>query len=212
MTLALMLTASILQPVVGPIIDRRPAPLALVAGMTFTLIGLLLLSTAWTFPLLLLAAALVGVGSSVFHPESSRVARMASGGQHGLLVIAATSDLFWTGALAVIIGLILSSAFSAIVVYVQELVPGRVGLISGVFFGFAFGRGGIGAAVLGQLADRIGIERVYGLCLPAADRPAGRVPAERRAWPVGILKRSPVLSGAHRRRPASAPPANIDAR
>ena len=84
MTLALMLTASVLQPVVGLITDRRPAPLALAAGMTFTLIGLLLLSTAWTFPLLLLAAALVGVGSSVFHPESSRVARMASGGQHGL--------------------------------------------------------------------------------------------------------------------------------
>jgi MFS family permease len=84
MTLALMLTASVLQPVVGLITDRKPAPLALAAGMTFTLIGLLLLSTAWTFPLLLLAAALVGVGSSMFHPESSRVARMASGGQHGL--------------------------------------------------------------------------------------------------------------------------------
>src|SRR5262245_999828 len=84
MTLALMLTASVLQPVVGLITDRRPAPLALVAGMTFTLIGLLLLSIAWTFPLLLMSAALVGVGSSVFHPESSRVARMASGGQHGL--------------------------------------------------------------------------------------------------------------------------------
>ena len=84
MTLALMLTASVLQPVVGLITDRRPAPLALVVGMSFTLAGLLLLSVAWTYPLLLLAAALVGVGSSVFHPESSRVARMASGGQHGL--------------------------------------------------------------------------------------------------------------------------------
>src|SRR6185503_15111744 len=84
MTLALMLTASVLQPVVGLITDRRPAPLALVIGMSFTLVGLLLLSVAWTYPLLLLAAALVGVGSSVFHPESSRVARMASGGQHGL--------------------------------------------------------------------------------------------------------------------------------
>jgi len=331
MTLALMLTASVLQPVVGLITDRKPAPLALAAGMTFTLIGLLLLSTAWTFPLLLLAAALVGVGSSVFHPESSRVARMASGGQHGLaqsvfqvggnagsaigpliaafliapygqrsllwcallalagivltyriglwqraihtgvaparvalghgrdartlpqrrvtmaltilaalifskyfylaslssyftfylitkfglsvkaaqlhlfafLAAAAAgtflggpigdrigrkpviwvsilgvlpfslllphANLFWTGVLAMIIGLILASAFSAIVVYAQELVPGRVGLISGVFFGFAFGMGGIGAAVLGQLADRIGIEGVYGLCafLPA---------------------------------------------
>jgi len=343
MTLALMLTASVLQPVVGLVTDRRPAPLALAAGMTFTLIGLLLLSTAWTFPLLLLAATFVGVGSSVFHPESSRVARMASGGQHGLAqsvfqvggntgsaigpliaafliapygqrsilwcalialagialtyriglwqranqtevprargargqtaeslphrrvamaiaILAALifskyfylaslssyftfylmtkfglsvqaaqlhlfaflaavavgtilggpigdrigrkpviwasilgvlpfslllprANLFWTGVLAVIIGLILSSAFSAIVVYAQELVPGRVGLISGVFFGFAFGMGGIGAAVLGQLADRIGIESVYGLCafLPAIGLLAAFLPnVERR--------------------------------
>src|SRR5436190_18159637 len=84
MTLALMLTASVLQPVVGLVTDRRPAPLALAAGMAFTLIGLLLLATAWTFSLLLLAASFVGLSSSVFHPESSRVARMASGGQHGL--------------------------------------------------------------------------------------------------------------------------------
>ena len=344
MTLALMLTASVLQPVVGLITDRRPAPLALAAGMTVTLIGLLLLATAWTFALLLLAAALVGVGSSVFHPESSRVARMASGGQHGLAqsvfqvggnagsaigpliaafliapygqrsiiwcallalagivltyrigvwqraqhtgvrrargarrhavdaalpqprvlmaiaILAALifskyfylaslssyftfylmtkfgvsvqaaqlhlfaflaavavgtilggpigdrigrkpviwasilgvlpfslllprANLFWTGVLAVIIGLILSSAFSAIVVYAQELVPGRVGLISGVFFGFAFGMGGIGAAVLGQLADRIGIERVYGLCafLPAIGLLAAFLPNVERA-------------------------------
>jgi len=331
MTLALMLTASVLQPVVGLITDRRPAPLALVVGMTFTLIGLLLLSIAWTYPLLLVAAAFVGVGSSVFHPESSRVARMASGGQHGLAqsvfqvggnagsalgpllaafliapygqrsiawcglvavagivltfrigrwqrarhlqagpkadakrgtqavsavpqrrvmmalailvalifskyfymaslssyftfylitkfhvsvqnaqlhlfaflaaVAAGTilggpigdrigrkpviwgsilgvlpfslllphANLFWTAVLAMVIGLILASAFSAIVVYAQELVPGRIGLISGVFFGFAFGMGGIGAAALGRLADSIGIERVYGLCafLPA---------------------------------------------
>ena len=74
------------------------------------------------------------------------------------------ANLFWTPALTVVIGLILASAFSAIVVYAQELVPGRVGLISGVFFGFAFGMGGLGAAVLGQLADRIGIESVYRLC------------------------------------------------
>ena len=71
--------------------------------------------------------------------------------------------------LAVVIGLILASAFSAIVVYAQELLPGRVGLISGLFFGFAFGMGGVGAAALGQLADRVGIETVYGICafLPA---------------------------------------------
>ncbi len=331
MTLALMLTASVLQPIVGLITDRHPAPLALVVGMTFTLLGLLLLSIAWTYPLLLVAAGLVGIGSSVFHPESSRVARMASGGQHGLAqsvfqvggnagsacgpllaaflvapygqrsiawcalvavagivltfrigrwqreryrqaaarahatrtaaarpvaaprqvaiamailvalifskyfylaslssyftfylmtkfhvsvqhaqlylfvylaaVAAGTilggpigdrigrkpviwgsilgvlpfslllphANLFWTAVLAIIVGLILASAFSAIVVYAQELVPGRVGLISGVFFGFAFGMGGLGAAALGQLADRIGIEGVYGLCayLPA---------------------------------------------
>jgi FSR family fosmidomycin resistance protein-like MFS transporter len=73
-------------------------------------------------------------------------------------------DLFWTGVLTVIIGLILSSAFSAILVYAQELIPGRVGMISGLFFGFAFGMGGIGAAVLGHIADVRGIEYVYGLC------------------------------------------------
>ena len=84
--------------------------------------------------------------------------------------------------LAVVIGLILASAFSAIVVYAQELVPGRVGLISGVFFGFAFGMGGIGAAALGQLADRIGIEGVYALVrVPAGDRSARRVPARRQS-------------------------------
>jgi FSR family fosmidomycin resistance protein-like MFS transporter len=332
MTLALMLTASVLQPIVGLITDRHPAPLALVVGMSFTLVGLLLLSMAGTYPLLLVAAALVGVGSSIFHPESSRVARLASGGRHGLAqslfqvggnvgsalgpllaaflvapygqrsiawcaflalagilltfrigrwhrahnqrlratraagghrvidapvlepwrvsaalaILAALifskyfylaslssyftfylitkfhvsvqnaqlhlfvflaavaigtiaggpigdrkgrkpviwgsilgvlpfslllphANLFWTGVLVVVIGLILSSAFSAIVVYAQELVPNRVGLISGVFFGFAFGMGGVGAAALGRLADRIGIEGVYAACafLPA---------------------------------------------
>jgi FSR family fosmidomycin resistance protein-like MFS transporter len=344
MTLALMLTASILQPVVGFLTDRRSAPFALVAGMGFSLAGLLLLSVAWTYPMLLMAAVLVGLGSSVFHPESSRVARMASGGRHGLaqsvfqvggnlgsslgpilgaflvepygqrsimwcslvavagmvltfrigqwyyahpahvgksslhrvaspasplptrrvvwslvilgalifskyfymaslssyftfyliekfqisvqsaqlylfMFLAAVAagtilggpigdrvgrkpviwgsilgvlpfslvlphvGLFWTAVLAVVIGLTLSSAFSAIVVYAQELLPGRVGLISGAFFGFAFGMGGLGAAALGLLADRIGIEGVYGLCaylpaigllaafLPTLDRP-----------------------------------------
>jgi len=96
------------------------------------------------------------------------------------------ASLFWTSILAVLIGLILASAFSAIVVYAQELVPGRVGLISGVFFGFAFGMAGIGAAVLGRLADVVGIESVYRLCaylpligllaafLPDLDKPSGR--------------------------------------
>jgi FSR family fosmidomycin resistance protein-like MFS transporter len=329
MTLTLQLTASLLQPVVGLYTDRRPTPYSLVVGMGFSLVGLLLLANAPTFPMLLLAAAMMGIGSSVFHPESSRVARMASGGRHGLaqslfqvggnlgssfgpllgaflvaprgqrsiawcslLALAAMivlwrignwsrtrtasaaarkpvsherasglttrqvqwsiailgalifskyfylagltsyytfyliskfhvpvqtaqielfiflaavaagtilggpvgdrigpkyviwgsilgvlpftlalpyANAFWTPVLTVIIGLILASAFSAILVYAQELVPGRVGLISGIFFGFAFGMGGLGAAVLGGLADRIGIESVYRLCafLPA---------------------------------------------
>jgi len=78
-------------------------------------------------------------------------------------------DLFWTSVLTVIIGLILSSAFSAILVYAQELLPGKVGTIAGLFFGFAFGMGGLGAALLGRLADARGIEYVYALCafLPA---------------------------------------------
>jgi FSR family fosmidomycin resistance protein-like MFS transporter len=79
------------------------------------------------------------------------------------------ADLFWTTTLTIVIGLVLSSAFSAIVVFAQDLIPGKVGMISGLFFGFAFGMGGLGAAVLGELADHIGIESVYGLCayLPA---------------------------------------------
>ncbi|HWV39864.1 MAG TPA: MFS transporter [Vulgatibacter sp.] len=322
-TLTYQLTASLLQPVVGTITDRRPMPYSLPIGMCFSMCGLLLLSVAPTFPILLLAAGLVGVGSSVFHPESSRVARMASGGRHGLAqsifqvggnagsaigpllaawivvphgrgsvawfsfaslaaiavllrvsrwyaahhrpirvaapagpretslgrgrvigalailgvllfskyfymaslssyytfylmerfglsvesaqahlfvflaaVAAGTflggpigdrigrkwviwasvlgvapftlalpyADLGWTAVLTVVIGLVLSSAFSAILVYAQELIPGHVGMVSGMFFGFAFGMGGIGAAVLGGLADGHGIEFVYRLC------------------------------------------------
>ena len=327
-SLTFQCTASLLQPVVGLYTDRRPMPYSLPIGMTFTLAGLLLLSAASTYPMLLLAAGLVGLGSAVFHPESSRVARMASGGQHGMAqslfqvggnagsslgpllaafivvprgqrslawfsavallgiiiltkvgawyqgqsvartkapakqptaatlpkakiagalailialifskyfymasigsyytfylihqfgvsvqsaqihlfvflgaVAAGTivggpvgdrigrkaviwgsifgvlpftlalpyANLFWTGWLVVPIGLILASAFSAILVYAQELLPGRVGLISGLFFGFAFGMGGIGAALLGHLADRTSIDYVYRLCsyLPA---------------------------------------------
>ena len=327
-TLAFQLTASLLQPLVGLYTDRRPSPYSLVGGMGVTLIGLLLLSVAPSYPVLLLAAALVGVGSSVFHPESSRVARMASGGRHGLaqslfqvggsagtalgpllaafiivprgqpsiawfslaallglailfnvgrwyqgrgtashvrahppagvaalsrprivasiailvtlvfskqFYIASLSsyftfylinkfqlsiqaaqmhlfiflgaiavgtliggpvgdrigrkyviwcsilgvlpftlalpyaNLFWTGVLSVPIGLILASAFPAIVVYGQELLPGRVGLIAGLFFGLTFGFGGLGAAVLGELADHTSIAFVYQVCsfLPA---------------------------------------------
>jgi FSR family fosmidomycin resistance protein-like MFS transporter len=328
-TLTLNATASILQPLVGLYTDRRATPYSLVVGMTFSLAGLLLLSVAARFGWLLLASGLVGVGSAVFHPESSRVARMASGGRHGLaqsvfqvggnagsalgpllaaflvlphgqrsigwassiallaivvlwrvgqwyairrpvarpskatphavgnvhsgphlsqakirasiavlialifskyfylasltsyytfylihkfgvsvqaaqidlfIFLGATAagtilggpigdrfgrklviwvsilgvfpftfalpfaSLFWTRLLTVAIGLILASAFSAIVVYAQELMPGRIGLISGLFFGFAFGMGGLGAAVLGRLADAVGIEVVYRIC------------------------------------------------
>jgi len=322
-TLTYQITASLLQPAVGLVTDKKPMPYSLPIGMGFTLCGLLLLATAPNFAVLLVAAALVGTGSSVFHPESSRVARMASGGRHGLaqslfqvggnagaslgpllaawiivphgrgsvawfalaallaivvllqvsrwyrdhhaergkpkarrashvvltpaqvgwsllilgllifskyfylasissyytfflmqkfglsvqsaqthlfvflFAVAAGSliggpvgdrigrkwviwasilgvapftlilphaNLFWTGVLTVIIGLILASAFSAILVYAQELIPGRVGTVSGLFFGFAFGMGGIGAAVLGHIADARGIEYVYGLC------------------------------------------------
>ena len=345
MTLTLQVTASVLQPLVGLYTDRRPTPYSLVIAMAFSLVGLLLLSVAPTYAMVLAAAALMGVGSSVFHPESSRIARMASGGRHGLaqslfqvggnagsalgpllaafLVVpygrsslawcsllalvamiilskiggwyrarsAASSTgaasrpsstapprlsrrrvgwsiailgalifskyfylaslssyymfylisrfhvsvrtaqidlfvflaavaagtilggpvgdrfgrkvviwgsilgvlpftlllpratLFWTPILTVLIGLVLASAFSAIVVFAQELVPGRVGLISGVFFGFAFGMGGLGAAVLGQLADVIGIEAVYQLCafLPVVGLLAAFLPSLDRA-------------------------------
>jgi MFS transporter, FSR family, fosmidomycin resistance protein len=324
LTFTFQLTASLLQPVIGAFTDRSPRPYSLAAGMGFTLVGLVLLAYAGNYPLLLLAAALVGTGSSVFHPESSRVARMASGGRHGLAqslfqvggnvgtsvgpLLAAfivlprgqssvawfscaalvamfvlfnvghwyrehglarlkprTADaharpvphrkhvagaiavllalifskyfylasltsyytfylinrfhvsvqsaqlhlfiflgavalgtmvggplgdrfgrkyiiwasilgivpftlalphanLFWTGVLTVPIGMILASAFPAIVVYAQELLPGRTGTIAGLFFGFAFGMGGVGAAVLGKLADTVGIDLVYQIC------------------------------------------------
>ncbi len=327
-TLTFQCTASLLQPVVGMYTDRRPMPYSLAAGMGFTLVGLLLLSVASHYAMLLLAAGLIGMGSSVFHPESSRVARMASGGRYGFAqsvfqvggnagsamgpllaafivvpggqgrvawfsavallamvvllnighwyrrhvssvrararaaveqaglsrarvgitigilltllfskyfymaslnsyftfylihrfglsienaqlhlfafmaavavgtfaggpigdrigrkyviwgsilgvlpftLLLPHASLFWTGVLSVAIGLILASAFSAIIVYAQELVPGKVGTVSGLFFGFAFGMGGLGAAVLGLLADATGIETVYRVCafLPA---------------------------------------------
>ncbi len=327
-TFTYQLTASVLQPVVGLAADKRPQPYSLVAGMAFTLVGLLLLSRSTSFYMLLAAAALIGMGSSIFHPEASRVARMASGGRHGfaqsffqvggnfgsamgpllaafivlprgqgsvawfslaallgmfllsrvggwykshlaakaklravpaaqtglsarqtsfaigillLLVfskyfytasissyftfylidkfhvtvgtsqlylfiflgayalgtivggplgdrfgrkrviwtsilgvlpftlVLPYANLFWTGPLVAMIGMILASAFPAIVVYAQELLPGKVGMVAGLFFGFAFGMGGIGAAVLGQLADATSIGFVYEVCafLPA---------------------------------------------
>jgi FSR family fosmidomycin resistance protein-like MFS transporter len=334
-------TASLLQPAVGYVTDRRPQPFSLAAGMSVMLVGLLLLAFASRFGLLLVAAGLIGVGSAIFHPESSRIARLASGGRHGLAQslfqtggnfgsslgpllaafivlprgqqsvawfsfialaaililyriglwyraagrparsatvavppaahVAATAahapgparlprpavkralvllltlvfskyvylasltsyytfflihrfnvsvssaqiylfiflgavaagtfiggpvgdrfgrkyviwgsifgvlpftlalpyvSLFWTAVLSAIIGVVLASAFSAILVFAQELVPGRVGLVAGLFFGFAFGIGGLGAALLGRVADATGIEFVYRVCafLPA---------------------------------------------
>jgi FSR family fosmidomycin resistance protein-like MFS transporter len=108
------------------------------------------------------------------------------------------ADLFWTTTLTIVIGLILSSAFSAIVVYAQELIPGRIGMVSGLFFGFAFGMGGLGAAVLGLLADRTSIEHVYRVIayLPLLGMAAAflpRVAAVRRAREAG-----PVLADAER--------------
>src|ERR1700722_8229584 len=330
-TLAFQLTASMLQPVVGLVTDRRPQPFSLPVAMTCSLIGLLMLSRANSYALIVASAALVGVGSSVFHPEASRVARMASGGRYGFaqslfqlggscgsatgpllaafivlprgqgsvgwfslvallamamltyvgtwysrhpamaarrgrrtpppvvaspvpkatVIMAMTvilillfsknvytaslssyyiffliekfhvtvqsaqlhpfvflgaaaagtfaggpigdrfgrkpviwfsilgalpfalmlpyASLMWTGVLTVIIGLIVASAFSAIIVYAQELLPGRVGMVAGMMFGFSFGLGGLGAAALGRIADVHGIEFVYRVCsfLPA---------------------------------------------
>ncbi|ANH99987.1 Fosmidomycin resistance protein [Pseudomonas koreensis] len=321
-TLTFQLTASLLQPWVGYHTDRHPKPWLLPAGSICTLIGIVMMSVVGSFPLILLAAALIGIGSSTFHPEASRIARLASGGRFGLaqstfqvggnagsafgpllaaaiiipfgqanvawfglfavfalfvlyrisrwyahhlnlfklkagqaathglskgrvtsalvvlgllvfskyfymasltsyftfyliekfdLSVASSQlhlflflgavaagtffggpigdkigrkaviwfsilgvapftllmphvDLFWTTILSVVIGFILASAFSAIVVYAQELVPGNVGMIAGVFFGLMFGFGGIGAALLGHLADVHGIEYVYFLC------------------------------------------------
>ncbi len=325
-TMAFQVSASLLQPVVGMYTDRRPMPYSLPVGMGSTLVGLLLMSNAGSYPLILLAAALIGVGSAVFHPEASRIARLASGGRYGLaqslfqvggnvgsaagpllaafivvprgqhsliwfsaaallamIVLARvgawyaarrpagrgaqargavvghvarlsrrrvaiaigvlvallfsknvytasmssyftfylidrfgvsvpTAQLFlfvflaavvlgtlaggmvgdrvgrvpmmWfsilgplpftlalpyvglpmTIVLAVLIALMMASAFSAILVYAQELLPGRVGLVGGVFFGLSFGLGGLGAAALGQLADQTSIATVYRVC------------------------------------------------
>jgi FSR family fosmidomycin resistance protein-like MFS transporter len=330
-TLAFQFTASMLQPVVGLYTDRRPQPYSLTVGIALTLVGLLLMSRASTYPSILSAAMLIGMGSSIFHPEASRVARMAAGGRYGLaqslfqvggnigsasgpllaafvvvphgqasiawfsvsaliaifvlllvggwyartmparpsprvpaasLVSAAAprrqalprrkviqavailvallfsknvysaslgsyytfylidkfhlpvqtaqfylfaflagivvgtlaggavgdrvgripvmwfsilgalpfalllphANLFWTGILAVLIAMIMASAFSAILVYAQELLPGRVGLAAGMFYGFSFGLGGLGAAALGKLADLTSITTIYQLC------------------------------------------------
>lgn len=355
-TLAYQITASLLQPFVGLYTDRRPHPHSLSVGMGCTLFGLLLLAFSPNFGSLLFAGALVGMGSAVFHPESSRVARLASGGRHGLaqslfqvggnagtalgplaaafvvvpkgqrsvawfslaallgivvlahvgrwykvhpyrtdklsrvkpethpalprrkivlaisvlivlifskyfylasissyytfyliskfhvsvpgsqiylfVFLAATAlgiliggpigdrfgrklviwcsilgvlpftvllpyaNLFWTALLSILIGLILSSAFSAILVYAQELLPGNIGMISGVFFGFAFGMGGIGAAVLGELADRTSIAFVYRVCsfLPALGLLTVFLPNLKRAGLDRQVRRAPSVT------------------
>lgn len=323
-TLTFQLAASLLQPFVGIYTDRKPQPYSLAIGMGFTLTGLVILSRAPSFEILIFSVALVGIGSAIFHPEASRMAHMASGGRRGLAqsvfqvggnfgssigpllaaliivpygqstiiwfsalallaifiliniggwykrkirikvrrpgpevldfevlsrkkiifsviillvlifskyfylagmssyytfymiqkfgasvqssqvylfiflfsVAAGTliggplgdrfgrkyviwgsilgvapftlmlphANLFWTAVLTIPIGVILASAFSAILVYAQELIPGKVGMIAGLFFGFAFGMGGIGSAVLGALADRTSIEYVFQVC------------------------------------------------
>ena len=321
-TLVFQLTASLFQPLVGLYTDRRPQPYSLAIGMVFTLSGLILLSQAENYAMLLVAVGVIGTGSSVFHPEASKVAYMASGGRRGLAqsifqvggnlggslgpILAALiivpfgqssilwfsilaliaiivllnvgrwythhmnmrkkvtsitkghglskskvawsvvillvlifskyfymasitsyftfylihkfnvsiqssqlhlfmflfaiaagtllggpigdrvgrkyviwfsilgvapftllmpyANLFWTTVLSIMIGVILASAFSAILVYAQELLPGKIGMISGLFFGFAFGMGGLGSALLGMLADRTSIDYVYHVC------------------------------------------------
>ena len=327
-TLAFQMTASLLQPTVGFYTDKHPQPFSLALGMCSTLVGLLLLSVAESYVAILFSTALIGTGSAIFHPEASRVARMASGGRYGtaqaffqvggnvgqavgpllaafivlprgqgaiawvslaalvgmfflarigmwyraqsrpghpgarastatnnlsrarvfflvsvlmlllfsknvysssltsfftfylierfnlsiqaaqiqLFIFMASiavgtvlggaltdrigrkpmilisilgalpftlalpyADLFWTGILTMVIGLLMASALPAILVYAHELIPGRVGLVSGMFFGLAFGLGGLGAAVMGFIADAHGIEFIYKLCsyLPA---------------------------------------------
>lgn len=332
MTFVFQLTACLFQPLVGHYTDRHPMPYSMVVGMGFSLVGLLVLAHAGSYPLLLAGAALVGIGSSIFHPEATRMARHASGGQQGLaqgifqvggqfggalgpllaafivvpggqtslawfsvaavlsmmlmtwtgrwhaghmdrqrkaaggtrpapppspvesrgqvalaiviLVVLLFSknaysasfssfytfyligkfnlsvqasqmmlflflgaaaagalmggiigdrvgrnriiwfsilgalpftlalpfaDLFWTGVLTVLINLIMSSAFAAILIYAMELMPGRTGMIGGLFYGLSFGLGGVAAALLGEIADRTSIETVYRACafLPA---------------------------------------------
>jgi len=344
-TFVFQLAGSLLQPVVGFYTDKRPMPYSLAVGMGITLVGLVLLSQAWSYGAIIASVALIGTGSAIFHPEASRVARLASGGRHGfaqsffqvggnlgssfgplaaMLVVArgqgavlwfglvallGIAVLGWAGnwyaghlakksegqqalkrvvndvrptgariikqsatvgvllalifskyfymvsisnyysfylidkvglsvygaqlclfaflfavaagtiigglvgdrvgrkqviwasilgsapfslalprvdalwamvALTVVIGVVLASAFSAILVYAQELIPGRVGLVSGLFFGFAFGAGGLGSALLGKLADATSIETVFQICawLPLIGLLAGLLPKD----------------------------------
>jgi len=321
-TFAYQMAASILQPIVGLYTDKKPKPYSQIFGMVFTLSGIILLAYAASFPVIILSVVLVGIGSSIFHPEASRISFLASGGKRGLaqsifqlggnagtaigpllvalivvpnnqhyivwfaivaiialfvlskiaawyqdhlalrakkkveiilpdlsqakivvsvsillvlifskffymasissyftfylmdrfqlsiqdaqfhlfLFLASCAigtliggplgdrfgrkyviwfsvlgaapftlllpyvDLFWTGILSVVIGIIISSAFPAILVYAQELLPKKLGMVSGLFYGFAFGMGGLGSALLGNLADHTSIDYVYHLC------------------------------------------------
>lgn len=321
-TFAYQMAASILQPIVGLYTDKKPKPYSQIFGMVFTLAGILLLAYAASFPIIIVSVVLVGIGSSIFHPEASRISFLASGGKRGLaqsifqlggnagtaigpllvaLIVVPNSqhyivwfaivailalfvlsriavwyqnhlmlrakkkveiilpdlsqtkivlsvsillvlifskffymasissyftfylmdrfqlsiqdaqfhlflflascaigtliggplgdkfgrkyviwfsvlgaapftlllpyvDLFWTGILSVVIGIIISSAFPAILVYAQELLPKKLGMVSGLFYGFAFGMGGLGSALLGNLADHTSIDYVYHLC------------------------------------------------
>lgn len=338
-TLAFHATASLLQPVVGLVADRKPMPYSLMTGMGFTFTGVLMLAFATSYPFLLLAAAMIGLGSSIFHPESARVARMAAGGKAGFaqsvfqvggnighsigpllaaFVIVTTgrdgtawfalipllgmivlfrvgawysahvkqlaarkkagaaheapvsqkavvgaviilltlifskqlymssltsyytfylidvfglpiataqvylflylfaiavgtliggslsdrfgrkaviwfsilgalpfalalpyADLFWTAILTVLIGMIMSSSLAVIIVFAQDLIPGRIGLISGLFLGFAFGMSGLGALLIGWIADAKGLAFVYTLCsfIPAVGIIAAFLPS-----------------------------------
>jgi len=360
LTFTYQITASLLQPLIGRYTDSKPRPYSLATGMGFTLAGLALLASARTYPLLLVAAAMIGTGSSVFHPESSRVARMASGGRHGLaqsvfqvggnfgtaigpllaafivlphgqgsvlwfscaallgifvlvnvghwyklhgmerlkpraagagagahgaptrrqVTIAISvllalifskyfylasltsyytfylisrfhvsvqasqvylfvflgsvalgtilggpvgdrigrkyviwgsivgvlpftlllphANLLWTAVLTVPIGVILASAFPAIIVYAQELLPGRTGTVAGLFFGFAFGMGGIGAAVLGKVADSYGINIVYEICafLPIIGLLAGFLPDVDSSGGIRVARSEPPSAEA----------------
>jgi FSR family fosmidomycin resistance protein-like MFS transporter len=357
LTLVFQITASLLQPLVGLYTDRRPTPFSLPFGMAISMCGLLALAFAPNFTMLLVGGSLLGVGSSIFHPESSRLARMASGGAHGMaqsvfqvggnfgsalgplfvafvvlprgqkslawfslaalfaivlltglgrwykhhsattqkksvvksatllsrrqvggalgvLILLTLSKYFYlasitsyyvfylmqhfhstqrdaqlylflflaavavgtvvggpvgdrigrkkviwvsilgvlpltlllpyvalplTIALSVVIGLVIASAFSAILVYAQELMPGRVGMVSGLFFGLAFGLGGLGAAVLGSLADHTSIDFVYKVCsfLPALGLLTGFLPetvSSNTEEEAGLSQRSEAIS------------------
>ena len=192
-TLVFQLTSSVFQPFVGSYADRHPQPYSLSAGMVFTLFGLVALAFAPGFVAILLSVALIGCGSSVFHPEASReqsqlclFAYLAAfaigtllggflGDRYGRKYVILFSilgsapfslalpylGLGGTVAMAVATGLVIASAFSAIVVYATDLKPDKVGMVAGVFFGLMFGLGGIGSAFFGWLADLTSIDFIF---------------------------------------------------